>query len=557
MADYTVGTLGDFADLDTALVGASINNGDTLTLLENQTLTQRSLNVGAGFGGIIIDGDGYEIDLDAGVASYGFFINDADVSNYTWRNIVWANSSGATKAWMRIFDSSSHLFDQCTFDTDYPDSLGTTATGHIYIYGTGSPIVTFRGCKGLDVPVLVYGAGTVAGGSITFESCKNSNIYKPVQLASGCGLDVIIKNTDSSGIWDVAGRSGYAPTITNSILESGITRASNPYNFVINTSGVPDLSNIKNNIFWNGVTGHPSAALFNEMIRSSLQRFAPDETNFMFDPDRDVDGLIQAGSFAAMRGDSANLPTLDINGDVFTLEDHIGPYPNPPKAIIENSSVYAFCGDSIPGGTGASSPATNSATPLFASDKSKSVAPYARAGIGGAESSGVFWGVDRVIAEHKAGTVFLSCGVNDINTENGAGSGYTTALTAGRIINTMKKVEALGSTPIWLGCAPMTGYENSSDSGTSAAVINTQDINDTVRAACYENNWAVVSWVEVMQSIEPVNWATTYYDDYTNDIHPNDTGHALIAGVMGSQVNQNDSGRRVGGGGGGIFGFGF
>lgn len=276
----------------------------------------------------------------------------------------------------------------------------------------------------------------------------------------------------------------------------------------------------------------------------SVELIPFDYRNWVIDTGTINNRTIPAGSAACGRGDSSVLPDLALNFDgttfvrggvAWTGTADIGAFPNGSATPAVQPSILAnnviFFGDSI---------FENTATTNGIGVEFNSIPGSAQTALYyDTDAEGLNPGAQGGITIEQVGSLIDWCGINtpteygvlSIGANNLDANGVTSpssldnADLAVYIVEMMKKIEFWGMEPVWVGITPLKG----------PVTVNSEAVNALVLAECVVNGWKCVNNYDYL-SVN-ASWATDYYADIVNDVHPNDEGKELLAYVAYGAIN--------------------
>jgi hypothetical protein len=298
----------------------------------------------------------------------------------------------------------------------------------------------------------------------------------------------------------------------------------------------PAKLEIDHNGFWRDGGGLANdLRLFVFMGATNQYYFPLPITNYYLDPKFSGPGFaIQAGSYLAMRGDAAELPTSQDNSYVDWSGAHIGAYSNP--AITANTittNKAALHGDSIAYGFGASDDA-HAAPAMFQTLTGLTTATNLYASYPGAGVVDGFWMIDQLMTVEHPQIVFSDMGANNVFWGmNPSLATYDNMANMQKL--TFDKAKAWGATKVyWTGLT--------SDQGNPPDNTERDALQAAMETMCESEG---ISYDNLLGRYKfRSDWAThdVYYhcldgDGCDIDPHPNDAGHLSIASVMENLYN--------------------
>jgi hypothetical protein len=237
----TVGTGGDFADLQTALANTSVVDNTILRLVSNLT-TSTTINVTKK---VIIDGNGFNLESDTA--------NPVTMLNIT---------AGAT---IKDFGKISHLK---TTNTSVETVISINSPDPVYIYNNTIELQEFG--------IVTRGSFFIGKNTFKYVGASLTNSHRFIMLNGNSGESRIYENNYECSVMPATTRYSnfiYATSTTGTVYEgklfinNNIQTAGNLRQFYLHDSGVPNNMElyVANNTFndFNGGIGIFGVAVYN------------------------------------------------------------------------------------------------------------------------------------------------------------------------------------------------------------------------------------------------------------------------------------------------------
>jgi hypothetical protein len=237
----TVGTGGDFADLQTALTNTSVVDNTILRLVSNLT-TSTTINVNKK---VIIDGNGFNLESDTA--------NPVNMLNIT---------AGAT---VKNFGKISHLK---TTNTSVETVISINSPDPVYIYNNTIELQEFG--------IVTRGSFFIGKNTFKYVGASLTNSHRFIMLNGNSGESRIYENNYECSVMPATTRYSnfiYATSTTGTVYEGKLfinnntQTAGNLRQFYLHDSGVPNNMElyVANNTFndFNGGIGIVGVAVYN------------------------------------------------------------------------------------------------------------------------------------------------------------------------------------------------------------------------------------------------------------------------------------------------------
>lgn len=442
------------------------------------------------------------------------------------RRINFTNSASAAGAFIIISPNRNFKIEDCTFDHN---NVATVNMLHINAANSASCSILVYRSKFYNAQASAFkndDSDTSGANFFLFESCLFYNLGQAINMAYPGGLAT--KNctfAKSTGVGSIVlTRAGNIFSLKNSIFVQQTTGISL---YVSDAAAVDLFSNpsnfdVTNNVFWN-VTTPLTSAIYEATWKGANELMPAGTSNFFINPiltDFTNNNYIPTGLNICGRGAAASLPSGgDITGAAWAGND-IGCYKNASASvttITPNASKFGFVGDSIMNGSSATD--GNKCYEKLAA--MTGLTNVIGGGVSGLGVEGFRFSVDQFLIDNSPAVVFVSIGVNNlVNAASNDPANLTNAQLATEIITCLQKIADWGVRPVWLGIPSLVNNQTEPEA-----------VNALVEAACVTNGWSYGSILARMKFRSDWNSAGVYYDNLAADVHPNNTGHLLIASL--------------------------
>ncbi|MDR3559388.1 MAG: fibronectin type III domain-containing protein [Candidatus Pacebacteria bacterium] len=543
-----------WATLDYTLTGKHISYGDTVTMDAGtyQPVGRVISSIGGTYSGQTTtiaakSGDTVNINMPSGCVSPLILVTPG----FLLQHLNFTNTNSASAGFLNLYTAGAYEVQDSTFD-------GHGAAAYVANANANNVTIKITRCKIKNImPVgaaIELSSDTNVAGIVQSSEFNSASLVQVSSNETNTTLDIrnnTIMNVPSGSYpvkIDNSNSTQMGPlAMYNNIIQMqdsnryGMYFSDNAGNYYITN---PSSFSMKGNIFYNPVITDNTS--FDNIIYANNNLIPIDPSNKFINPNfvssTDLH-LNNSGvtNYASQRGISGYLPGTDANGSPWSGTDDVGCYANPtavPNALSLINEA-AFLGDSIMKGTAATS--GNAEYNKFSQMTGVPVVTSG-AGVGGLKIQGSFWLADKVVFENAANTVFYAIGVNNYSRSPITPANMITQEASDMITSTMEKLAGYGVVPIWLGAESGSGTQTQIDSYNATI----EDFNSKVEASCANNDWSCGSILDQMKFNS--SWESQYesggYYGCTNsancsnigntlatDVHPNNSGHALIAGL--------------------------
>lgn len=520
-----------WTSLLSVLTSSHVSLGDTV-LVRGGTYTENQINTafGGSSGMVLVQNyNGETVNVQTGTVTNGaMFITQ----NLKFKGINWDNNNVAAGS------SGKYLFG--VYSTTAPVSFtfedgainGRSSGNNLAIfqpYGTQAHTITINRSTIQNAATVVYNNGTGSSNDIVniYSSLLHDNGVIHFQNSTQGTTLTLLNNTITRFTFYAIHlrNTGSSVTAKNNIFDVGGAS----FGYTVWNLGVPfDSEALANHSKFDVVYNYYysresplSISTWDNLITSgNVVPYMP-STNWFVDPSftsYNSDYTLSASSKIAQRGNTTHPPDgTDITGAIFGTND-VGAYANPSKVALPtlDSSKVGWLGDSIMNGTGSTGGSNSSYSVFSAEVPNETVTNY---GVGGLFSKDLFWTVDQSLWSGDK-VLMLSIGINDLLTPR---TSQTDTQISDMVKIILGKITDFGATPIWLGTESKSGSppDNTDVNAVNSAVENYADANGIVHGSI------------LTQMQNDPNWQTDYYASLSDNVHPNNAGHAIIGHLAG------------------------
>lgn len=503
-----------------ALTGKRLSPGNTLVLQSNLEFDTERIPIvlGEGTGDLVIDLKEFTLTTVSTVPH----LLQIPEGTFILKNGNIEIDHAVSQGLFRTYKNAHAKLDNITLS-----GKGNLA-GIIFDNANVSGELTLKNSR-LDKPGSLYHAGTKPGGSIKVN-LDNSIFKEATNLFTGGGPIAVTVTSTGRNIFHGFKYSGLSSAF---IYYSNDTTTPNKSTWDIDLHDAifieGDGTNVGSNIFY-AVDAASGRGNWLDNFESKFKN------NIIYNYNEDYYDANNKSAYYYNRAFNGTTAPIKI--------DHSNkwrkPFATEPQSWDDYKSILsswdepeykdaAIIGDSISWGQGASPITEGCNHKLAILDSEKSILSNQQAGMPGLEIGGLRIWADRVLSKYKVKYVVVQIGANNYKS-SGAYESASASVLADHAINTLEMIAARGSIPIWIGAGAV---ENGN-------TVKAEAVNNIIKVKCQEKNWIYLPWLDEMKRSS--DWQTKYYANIASNIHPNNAGHLLIAGVSKDAIDQASGG---------------
>ena len=394
--------------------------------------------------------------------------------------------------------------------------------------------------------------------TITLEACllKNfGNLFFGSTAKAPIHLN-LLNNTATNGAYQFLYNDSVVDSRSEVQITGNIFNADNTFYTPLYFGNLaPDCSNgrcgppanwlVKGNVLYKA-GDYPDTNNLNRIADNSAYGNFPDETNHFINPDftdPDNDDYTPRNGLMTGKGYSANLPSVDINGNAWIGVADVGAFKNPSPAspTMLDSNTLIVIGDSIPAGASYRLAQDQALgwlpdwTIYGAGSSCNTTAGANCSSWGGSLGATHKWLIDRAV-EYWGVPSYIAILTynNSLGPRGNSPTNLTTTQAADDVLTMAKKVQAWGATPIILGMMP------SWHATREGQLTTAQDFNSKLNTMCVANGYICEFPLDRM--IFNSNYANAYNgtppgyytaETLVSNVHPYDPeGRRLINSTL-------------------------